>query len=73
MTQQTKDEAEKERFDEDRCLRDKGDQFEGLGDIIYRHGWLVSIVQGRKSQTARGFGTLMEEMRGLRATTRVCC
>lgn len=45
----------------------------GLGDIIYRHGWLVNNGQGmggvgvKPSRT--GSGTLIKEMMGLQPTT----
>ena len=47
----------------------------GLGDILYRHGWLVNSGQGhdfqKHDQPESGFGTLIKEMMGLRPTARV--
>jgi hypothetical protein len=59
-----------------RCLwKDKVGQFErwGLGDIIYKHGWLVRKGKGHihlYQPNSAGFGTLIKERMGSQPTDR---
>jgi hypothetical protein len=47
----------------------------GLGDIIYKHGWLVKKGKGHihlYQPNSAGFGTLIKERMGLQPTDRGC-